>query len=378
MDKFKSIRPYQEGEIFPVLEKLINNKQLINVFGSISIPKYLNFLPFKDSFVKRVLKNKFKEIKNIHDYQLIFEKLVTNTINKSMNNFMCNGIENVDNSKAYLYISNHRDITLDAALLNYCLFKNNHDTFNMAVGNNLMSVEWAADLMRLNKSFIIQRSGKNKKDIYKDLLLASEFIHHCIFDQTESVWIAQKQGRAKDGLDFTDPAILKMIHLASKKDLSVSNLLNRIQIVPVAISYEYDPNDLKKAYELQMIDDQGLYQKHEKEDLISIANGIQGYKGNVLLNIGKPLHFNNEDDYEKSSYKITSSIIDLYKLHPTNFAALELLNEDNPIDDQFSVLEINTAKQYLKERIKKTKISVSQKLFQQYANPVLSKAKQIS
>ena len=121
----------------------------------------------------------------------------------------------MDPNKGYLFISNHRDITLDSALLNLSLHQNGFTTTKNAVGNNLMNEKWASDLVRLNKSFIIDRSEKSKKDIYKSLQLVSEFISKSILKNNESVWIAQKQGRSKDGVDYTDPAVLKMIHLYS-------------------------------------------------------------------------------------------------------------------------------------------------------------------
>ena len=139
---------------------------------------------------------------------------------------------------------------MDPAFLNLALHKNDFSTVNIAVGSNLMNQKWAADLMRLNKSFIIPRSGSSKREIYRSLNLVSEFIFNKLTVDNESIWIAQREGRAKDGRDITDPAILKMIHLSKRKELPVSNFFNHVKVVPVSISYEFDPNDLNKAKEI--------------------------------------------------------------------------------------------------------------------------------
>ena len=147
----------------------------------------------------------------------MYKRQVTYVIDNTIDDFHIEGLNNLSNNKSYLFISNHRDITLDSALLNYVLHTNNLRTTFNAVGNNLLSEKWASDLLRLNKSFIIDRSDKSKRDIYKSLNLASEFIFNTIVNNNESIWIAQKQGRSKDGIDFTDPSVLKMIHLNGRK-----------------------------------------------------------------------------------------------------------------------------------------------------------------
>lgn len=203
MDPFLAIRPYQDNEVQDVLDSLISNKDVLKSLMGLQYPKYLTKIPFFRSAVKILLRSKVKKIRTIDDYQEIFKGLMDQMIKTSISNFTVSGIENLDTDSSYLFISNHRDISLDAALLNLSLSRAGHKTFNMAVGNNLMKEKWASDLMRLNKSFIIQRSG-SKKEIYTGLSLASQFIQHTILEANESIWIAQKQGRAKDGIDFTE------------------------------------------------------------------------------------------------------------------------------------------------------------------------------
>ena len=212
MKKFDSIRPYHDEEVNQVLINLSNNRRFLKMLFSTGRFNKIRFMPFSRKILSFVLKNKVKKINTVSEYQNVFESIVSGVIKNSVNNFTVSGIDNLESNKGYLFIANHRDITLDSALLNLTLHQNNYETTYNAVGNNLLEEQWASDLMRLNKSFIIDRSDKSKRDVYKSLNLASEFIFNAI-KKNKSVWIAQKQGRSKDGIDYTDPSVIKMIHL---------------------------------------------------------------------------------------------------------------------------------------------------------------------
>ena len=374
MKRFDSIRPYTDSEVQSVLQELSTNKDVVKAFISASKYSYLTKAPFSNLIVSKILQSKIKDIHTIKDYQSIFENLVSNMIDTKTSGFTCNGFENIEPDKAYLYISNHRDITVDPALLNFMLHQNNYKTTNIAVGNNLMSEAWASDLMRLNKSFIIDRTGKSKREIYQGLNLASEYIEDSILDKSEPIWIAQKQGRAKDGIDETDPALLKMIHLIKRKSIRIKDYFNSLCFIPVAVSYEFDPNDLFKANELYALKKNQEYIKSDREDLNSIANGISGQKGLVNLNIGPPIIF-KEDDYETCARLISQSILKLYKLQPSNFAACDIQNINYTLDCNFSNNQIQLAKDYLEERTETLKPGIKALLLQQYSNPVLQKEK---
>jgi hypothetical protein len=242
----------------------------------------------------------------------------------------------------------------------------------MAVGNNLMKEKWASDLMRLNKSFIIQRSG-SKKEIYTGLSLASQFIQHAILEANESIWIAQKQGRAKDGIDFTDPAMLKMIHLTQRKKQTLEEYFNALKVVPVSISYEFDPNDCVKAIELSSIEEHKQYQKSDNEDLNSIANGINGQKGNVNIDVSKPIVLSDEASYEVVANQISNSILSMYHLQPTNFAAAEMLKINHQCKNTFDDSDIALAKNLLSKRMNGLNDGARSKFLNQYANPVIQK-----
>ncbi len=369
MNKFDSIRPYNDNEVNDVLSQLSSNRRFLKMLFATGKFNQIRYLPFSRKLLSLVLKKRIKNINDVNSYQNLFEGIVSGIVKQSINQFTINGIEKLDASKGYLFISNHRDITLDSALLNLALHQNKLKTTYNAVGNNLLSEKWASDLMRLNKSFIIDRSDKSKRDIYKSLNLASEFIFNSIKNKNESVWIAQKQGRSKDGIDYTDPSVIKMIHLNARKKMSVNEYLNSLNVVPVSISYEKDPNDLLKAKELYLTDLNQEYIKDRKEDMESISEGIIGQKGDVHLSIGNIINFES-DSYDVCSDLITKAIKDSYKLHATNYAAAiiqgkEDLKSINDLD------KIDEAILYLENRIKVIPEDMHSYLLNQYSNPVL-------
>ena len=368
MDKFNSIRPYNDEEVNNVLIDLSNNRRFLKMLFTTGKFDYVRYLPFSRKILSHLLKKRIKDIDSIKKYQNIFEDVVEDVVKKSITNFTVSGIENIHPDKGYLFIANHRDITLDSALLNLSLHQNNLSTTYNAVGNNLLSEKWASDLMRLNKSFIIDRSDKSKRDIYKSLNLASEFIFNAINNMNHSIWIAQRQGRSKDGNDYTDPSVIKMIHLNARKRISLSEYLNKLNVVPVSISYEKDPNDILKAKELFLTDLNKIYIKERKEDMQSIAEGINGQKGNVNLAIGNVMTFDS-NSYEECSNKITNNIKNLYYLHPINYAAALIQGRDiqYPIGRS---QDIEESIDYLKRRISLIPDEMHPYLLNQYSNVI--------
>lgn len=375
MDPFKKIRPYADNEVEGVLQSLINNPDVLKALMGLQFPGFLSKLPFIKFFVKQKLISKAMNIHTIDDYQQVFKSLMENVVKESIATFNVNGMSHLKKDTGYLFISNHRDISLDAALLALKLYKSGYKTFNIAVGNNLMEESWASDLFRLNKSFIIHRSGGTKKEIYSGLSLASQFIYKSIFQDNDSVWIAQKQGRAKDGVDETDPALLKMIHLSKRKTESVADYFNSLKVVPISISYELDPNDVLKSKELFAMEAGSSYIKQKNEDLQSIANGVTGLKGNVTINIAAPMLFEQGDDYQVIGEQITNSIVSNYELHATNYASLQLLGLDFQYTHQYTEQEIIKAKEVLTKRMSKLEEGVRSKFLEQYANPAIRKLK---
>lgn len=370
-DKFSSIKPYSDHEVNDVLNSIIEKDSFINALLS-QQNLITRFIPFSKFFLKKYLLRLIKDINSIDAYQLLYEKLIKDIINNKINNFQLSGLDNIDPKQNYLFISNHRDITLDPALLNYAIFQHGHKTFNIAIGDNLIKDSWVSDLMRLNKSFIIKRSGSSKKEIYKSLKLASEFIGYKILNSDESVWIAQRQGRAKDGIDATDSSILKMIYLSAKNDMSIGEYFNKLKIVPVSLSYEIDPNDISKANELSITNSNGHYKKSKNEDFFSIYNGIFGNKGNVSLKICKPINLDKNINFESIAKIIDKEIISGYKLHLTNYAAARLLSIEFDKND-LSEEELTIAVNEMINKVSKLSDGVKKNLLLQYANPIIQK-----
>ena len=370
-DKFSSIKPYSDHEVNDVLNSMIEKDSFINALLS-QQNLITRFIPFSKFFLKKYLLRLIKDINSIDAYQLLYEKLIKDIINNKINNFQLSGLDNIDPKQNYLFISNHRDITLDPALLNYAIFQHGHKTFNIAIGDNLIKDSWVSDLMRLNKSFIIKRSGSSKKEIYKSLKLASEFIGYKILNSDESVWIAQRQGRAKDGIDATDSSILKMIYLSAKNDMSIGEYFNKLKIVPVSLSYEIDPNDISKANELLITNSNGHYKKSKNEDFFSIYNGIFGNKGNVSLKICKPINLDKNINFESIAKIIDKEIISGYKLHLTNYAAARLLSIEFDKND-LSEEELTIAVNEMINKVSKLSDGVKKNLLLQYANPIIQK-----
>ena len=370
-DKFSSIKPYSDHEVNGVLNRIIANDNFIDALRS-QQNQLTRFVPFSKFFLKKYMLRLIKNINSVDAYQLLYEKLIKDIISSKIDNFNVSGLDNIEPEQNYLFISNHRDITLDPALLNYAIFQHGHKTFNIAIGDNLIKDSWVSDLMRLNKSFIIKRSGNSKKEIYKSLKLASEFIGNKILNSYESVWIAQRQGRAKDGIDVTDSSILKMIYLSAKNVMSIGEYFNKLKIVPISLSYEIDPNDVSKANELSIISNNGHYIKSKNEDFLSIYNGIFGNKGNVSLKICKPINLDKDINFDSIAEIIDKEIISGYKLHSTNFAAASLLSIEFD-KKQLGEQELKKAVNEMSNKVSKLSDGVRKNLLLQYANPIIQK-----
>lgn len=226
------------------------------------------------------------------------------------------GFDKLDKNKGYLFISNHRDISLDPAFIDIALYMSGRDTVRIAIGDNLLRIPAATSLMRLNKSFIVKRSVEAPREKLKALSHLSHYIGLSI-EEGESVWIAQREGRAKDGNDKTEDAVLKMISLYGRqKKQDFKEYMSSLNIVPVSITYEYDPNDLAKARELNEKELTGEYRKDEFEDIDTITRGIRGYKGHVKLVAGDPITGGFENAEELAAI-LDKFIWSNYEMYPT-------------------------------------------------------------
>jgi 1-acyl-sn-glycerol-3-phosphate acyltransferase len=283
-------------------------------------------------------------------------------IEKTTSRLTHSGLDALRRDRAYLFISNHRDIAMDPAFVNYMLYHANFETLQIAIGDNLLKRPFVTDLMRLNKSFIVRRSLKGR-DLLKSSKQLSEYIHHCI-STGRSIWIAQREGRAKDGVDRTDTALLKMLALA-RRDEGLMAALNALHIVPVAISYEFDPCDLLKADELYQKSEHGTYQKTDQSDIHSIVTGMVGFKGHVHVSFGTEITLSS-DDADAAAALVDAQIIQNYLLQSTNHLALQALQRGSlPTGNDESARRFES-------RIAEADPAIRSWLLQMYANPVIS------
>jgi 1-acyl-sn-glycerol-3-phosphate acyltransferase len=285
-------------------------------------------------------------------------------IDDTTDGFTVSGIERLEPDLSHLFISNHRDITLDSGFMNLALFRGGHPTTRMAIGDNLLRTGYAADVMRLNKGFVVHRGKRGAKMAFASMSLTSRYIRHSL-ETGQSVWTAQREGRAKDGKDLTDPALIKMLSLAYRKDIpDIAAMIARLSIVPVAVSYELDPCDELKARELVALAKDGVYRKAPGEDLRSIITGVTGRKGRVHLSIG-PAISGTFSDADSVAAEIDRQVARGYRLFPTHLMAAKLagLNCRQPIESSAAVREFE-------QRLASTSADLRAQIIAQYANPV--------
>lgn len=321
MNDYDAIRNYTDEEVPAVIERLASNPDVHGALAAVQLPRLHRLWPRLAAFLVRSrVKSELVQIRTVADVQKRVADLLNHLERETMAGFTVSGMENLQPGVSHLFISNHRDIVLDSALLNWALHRAGHATSRTAVGDNLVSTPWVGDLMRLNKSFVVSRSVMSPKAAFKSFSITSGFIRQSLLDG-HSVWIAQRQGRAKDADDRTDPAVLKMLTIAFRSEIgSLGEWLQKVSLVPVSISYELDPCDGMKAHELAVIAETGSYQKAKNEDLISIGRGITGYKGRVHLNVGERLQ-GEFADVEALGKALDHAVHAGMRLYPVNLDA---------------------------------------------------------
>ncbi len=331
MGQFADIRPYNDDEVPQVLKRLLADDELIAAVASLKLGSWhtkVSWLVYP--LLRFLLGRQLQHVSTVADFQAVVKKYMDGVVESTSSRFTVSGLDQLDTGNAYLFMSNHRDIALDPAFINYAMYHSDHNTARIAIGDNLLTKPYVSDLMRMNKSFIVRRSAKGPRQVLAAYKMLSAYIRHSITEDKNPIWIAQREGRAKDGNDRTEPAIIKMLAMSQeKKTESFSDYIERLHIVPVAISYELDPCDGAKAQELYETATHGRYEKAEHEDVESIAKGIAGNKGNVHVSFGSRIsgHF---DDAEAVAKAIDQQIMNLYVLHPTNFFAYKMLHGSYP------------------------------------------------
>lgn len=357
---FDDIRPYYDSEIPAVVERIAHWEL---------IPQILRFT-YPNEKVEDVM-NRLRNIKTVMEFQKTFMiDAIKRTIKTTSDGFSYSGFDYIRRNKPCLFLSNHRDITLDAALLQTVLIDRQRETSYIVFGSNLLETPMMRDLYLSNKLIQMPRGG-NPRAFYRSLDHLSRYIHHLIVDEHQSVWIAQKNGRAKDGHDTTAPAIIKMLTMGHEDS---SKALADLNIVPLAISYEWDPCDLMKANELYL-KAHGGYHKVEGEDTNSVATGIIGNKGHIHLSIGKPLTLseltadNKRDLADHVAEVLDRRIQKLYRLMPTNYLAYDLLTGSTKHRQHYTPDIKNRFEQRMSQLPEEEQRQIYLRM---YANPVIS------
>lgn len=331
--RFDDLRPYYDEEIHEAMGRIADS-EMFPILSSFVYPN-------RDM---KEIKDMIRGYTSIEQFQLQVMKAANEQIvARSIRKLSHGGIEKLDREKRYLFVSNHRDIMLDATLLQYILHLSGHRTSEISFGSNLMRPQLVVDIGKSNKMYKIIRESGSMKDFYANSLHLSEYISHAILEKKESVWIAQGNGRTKNGIDVTEPGIIKMFYLCDSSD--PVRALVRLNIVPVSVSYQWETCDAFKALELYRTQRDGVYVKQRDEDINSILTGINQYKGDVHIHFGAPI---SEDDLEpfnglpgnafnkQVAALMTNRINANYRLSCNNFIASDLLNNSNLYGEHYS------------------------------------------
>lgn len=373
LSEFSSISPYTDAEAAEALNKLAD-------YPVVGIASQHFFPEESPDFLKNILKS----IKTIDEFQvLVMQKLVRWVIDHTSRNFSYDGISNIDPSKKFLALSNHRDIMLDPAITQLVLYSNGIPMTEIAVGDNLITnktIEW---LIRSNRMIKVIR-GVSARELYLSSQLLSKYIRLNITEQRSSIWLAQRQGRTKNGYDTTEQGLLKMLDMSGTGDFQKN--FEELNIIPLSVSYEYEPCDVLKAREL-VISRKRKYVKAEGEDLRSIMEGIMQPKGSIHLNIGKPLtteeiaeaaRCDKNDRYQLIRHAVDLRVIEGYKLWKNNYIAYDILNHSFKYSDYYSPVDMEQFVSYMTKKLDTVEPEINREdlrriFLEIYANPVVTK-----
>lgn len=375
MNKFDAIRSFYDSEI---------NEGIIKVIDHPMMKALMNFcFPGVDD---EVWKEQLRKTHSIRDFQCNFIYYgVQQVLEKSSEGLTTSGFEKLEKNTSYLFMSNHRDIVLDTTLLNASLFEYGLDMTSSAIGDNLVKKSFLKILAKLNRNFLVQR-GLSPRELLVSSKLLSEYMAQLLLHENRSVWIAQREGRTKDGNDETNPGVLKMIAMGSDEP-NIMDYFKKIKIVPVSISYEYDPTDALKMPQLLAEANNEIYKKEKNEDFKTLLSGIIGQKKRIHIHVGDVLNteiddiIKNVDTTNKQvqalAQVIDDSILSNYKLWTTNFIAYDILNCSNRFSHLYTENEKLLFERRLELRIDHEHPVAKQGFLDMYANPVVNKLKYV-
>ena len=371
MSKFDAIRPFYDAEVNEAIVSSINHP-MMKALMNFSFPEV------EDS----VWKEQLKKTHSIRDFQCNFiYNSVQRVLEKTSDGLTTSGFEKLEKNTSYLFISNHRDILLDTSLLNASLFEHRLVMTASAIGDNLVTKSFIKILAKLNRNFLVQR-GLTPREMLESSKLLSEYIGQLLLRENRSVWIAQREGRTKDGNDTTNPGVLKMLGMGSDEQ-DLMDYFKKIKIVPVSISYEYDPTDSLKMPQILAEANQEIYIKDKNEDFITLMRGVLGPKRRIHIHVGDVINKEMDaikDEFDNSNKQIQAlaqviddSILSTYRLWPTNYIAYDIVNQTNTYSHLYSENERSLFERRLEMRIDHNNPLVLQSFLAMYANPVVNK-----
>jgi 1-acyl-sn-glycerol-3-phosphate acyltransferase len=373
MSKFDAIRPFYDTEVNDAILKVVDHPMM----------KALMNFTFPD-LPDEVWKEQLRRTHSARDFQcnFIYHSL-QKVLEKTSDGLTTSGFEKLQQNTSYMFISNHRDILLDTSLLNACLYEHKLVMTASAIGDNLVKKSFLRVLARLNRNFLVQR-GLSPREMLQSSKLLSEYISKLLRHENRSVWIAQREGRTKDGNDATNPGVLKMLSMASDEE-NLMDYFKKIQIVPVSISYEYDPTDALKMPQLLAEARQEIYIKEKNEDFINLMGGIMGQKRRIHIHVGDILDQeldvikseldNSNKQIQALAQVIDESILSNYNLWPTNYIAYDIVNQTETYSHLYTENEKSLFERRLEMRIDHNNPLALQSFLAMYANPVVNKLK---
>lgn len=370
--RFDDISPLKDSDVKERIQELLVDPGFQHAVSYI-IPD-VNWDDFSSEMSKYNTKEEF-QTNIIYQVMCMLANRVTSGLDGE-------GWENIDKSVEHLFLSNHRDIVLDAGFMNILRHKYGFRTTEIAIGDNLLIHKWIDTLVRLNKSFIVRR-GVSGRQILLNSKHLSDYIHYVITQKGESIWMAQREGRAKDSDDLTQDSLIKMIAMSPENGNIIDNL-KELNIIPLSISYEYDPCDYLKAKEFQLKRDNPDYKKTQRDDLLNMEMGILGFKGRVIFKFGKCINpeldkIKEIEPDKRHQVDMVARAIDKnihfnYEIFPCNYIAYDLLHESSRFANKYTLSDIDTFKEYLNKQIAKIDIDkvdyefVWHKLLEMYSN----------
>jgi 1-acyl-sn-glycerol-3-phosphate acyltransferase len=373
MQKFDAIRPFYDAEVNDAIKSAVNHPMM----------KALMNFTFPET-TDEVWKEHLKRIYSIRDFQCNFiYKTIQKVLEKTSDGLSTSGFEKLEKNTSYLFISNHRDIILDTSLLNACLFEHGLVMTASAIGDNLVKKDFMSTLAKLNRNFLVQR-GLSPREMLGSSKLMSEYIGQLLLRENRSVWIAQREGRTKDGNDATHSGVLKMLAMGDK-DNNIIQYFKKIKIVPVSISYEYDPTDALKMPQLLAEANDEVYIKGKNEDFNTILSGVMGQKKHIHIHICDVLDTeldqieteidNKNNQIQALTQVVDDAILSSYKLWATNYIAYDILYKTNKFEAFYTENEKHLFERRLELKIDASNPIAVEGFLNMYANPVVNKTK---